>query len=110
MIYAPVHIVDTSIVPAERAAAFLDLVRERIVPVMTDAGATLLSCIATSPAIDEDVRVLLTWWVADHAAWNVVRRNFFIDPRWHAMCAEAAMLRIGGDRRFFYPVAPEAGA
>jgi hypothetical protein len=42
--------------------------------------------------------------VADHAEWNRARRNFFMDPRWHAVWAEAAPLRRGGTRRFYYPL------
>lgn len=104
MEHAPVHIVDTSIVPRERHEEFLSLVRDKIVPVMADAGAELLSVLATSPDIGEDVQVQVTWRVADHSAWNVVRRNFFLDPRWHEASAASAAIRVGGQRRFLYPV------
>lgn len=103
MDHAPVHIVDTSIVPRQDHARLLALVREEIVPVMTEAGAELLSLLASSPDIGEDVQIQVTWKVADHSAWNVVRKNIFLNPRWHDASAAAAKLRTGGQRRFLYP-------
>jgi hypothetical protein len=100
----PVHIVDSSIVPLESHERFLALVHEEIVPVMTQAGAELVSVLASSPDLGEDVLVQVTWRVADHSAWNVVRKNFFMDPRWHTASAASAGLRSGGQRRFLYPV------
>jgi hypothetical protein len=104
MKHAPVHIVDTAIVPVGEHQRFLALVREEIVPAMTDAGIECLSILASSPEIGEDVEVQMTWRVADHQAWNVARRDFFMDPLWHAASAESAALRTGGKRRFLYPV------
>jgi hypothetical protein len=104
MEHAPVHIVDTAIVRREDSARFLALVRDEIEPAMSDAGAECLSVLASSPEIGEDVEVQMTWRVPDHAAWNVTRRDFFMDPRWHAASTTAASLRIGGKRRFLYPV------
>jgi len=103
MQHAPVHVVDTSLVAVGDHESFLALVREEIVPVMTDAGAECLSILATSPDIGEDVEVQVTWRVADHQAWNVTRHGFVTDPRWHAASAKAAALRKGGKRRFLYP-------
>lgn len=103
MRHAPVHIVDTSIVPREHYERFRALVHEEIVPAMTDAGAALLSVLASSPDIGEDVQFQVTWQLADHSAWNVVRKAFFFDPRWHAAAAAAEALRVGGQRRFLYP-------
>jgi hypothetical protein len=104
MEHAPVHIVDTSLVTREDCERFLALVREEIVPVMTDAGAECLSVLASSPEIGEDVEVQVTWRVPDHQAWNVARREFFLDPRYHSASATAATLRTGGRRRILYPV------
>lgn len=103
MKHAPVHIVDTSTVAPADHERFLALVRDEVVPVMTDAGVECLSVLASSPEIGEDVEVQVTWRVADHQAWNVARRDFFMDPRWHAASATAAKLRTGGKRRFLYP-------
>ena len=103
MEHAPVHIVDTSLVAVDDHQRFLALVRDEIVPVMTDAGVECLSVLASSPEIGEDVEVQVTWRVADHQAWNVARRDFFLDPRWHAASATAATIRKGGKRRFLYP-------
>ncbi|MDG2002572.1 MAG: hypothetical protein P8J20_04505 [Novosphingobium sp.] len=104
MEHAPVHIVDTSLVAAQDHERFLALVREEIVPTMTDAGIECLSVLASSPEIGEDVEVQVTWRVSDHQAWNVARRDFFLDPRYHAFSATAASLRTGGRRRILYPV------
>jgi hypothetical protein len=91
-------------VPRESHERFMALVHEEIVPVMTESGAELVSVLASSPDIGEDVQVQVTWKVADHSAWNVVRKNFFMNPRWHAASAASASMRRGGQRRFLYPV------
>jgi hypothetical protein len=108
--YAPIHVVDTVSVLPEHASRYAALLRERIAPVMSDAGAKLIELRASSGEIGEDVLVQAVWSVADHAQWNRVRRNFFLDPRWHAAWAEAAPLRLGGTRRFYYPLPDEAEA
>ena len=110
MKHAPVHVVDTTCVAVADAARFTELVRDRIAPVMKDAGAPMVALRTTSTEIGEDVLVQAVWSVPDHAAWNRVRRNFFMDPRWHAAWAEAAPLRRSGTRRFYYPVIEEAEA
>jgi hypothetical protein len=104
MRHAPVEIVDTAAVAAADARQYVTLIRKRIAPVMTDAGASLMALWTTSDEIGEDVLVQAVWRVNDHAEWNCVRRNFFLDPRWHAAWAEAAPLRRSGTRRFYYPV------
>lgn len=105
---APVHIVDTtSLAPAD-AMPFAELVRDQLAPVMRDAGAPLIALRTTSDELGEDVLVQVVWRVDDHAAWNQVRRNFFMDPRWHAVWAELAPLRRGGTRRFYYPLVEKA--
>jgi hypothetical protein len=100
--HAPVHIVDTVRVAAADAGRYAALIRNRVAPVMAEAGAAMIELRATSPEIGEDVLVQTVWSVPDHAEWNRVRRNFFLDPRWHAAWAEAAPLRRGGTRRFYY--------
>jgi hypothetical protein len=102
MDHAPVYIVDTSIVARDDHERFLALVRNEVVPIMTEAGAELVATLATSPDLGEDVQVQVTWKVADHSEWNEVRKNFVLDPRWHAASATLRALRIGGQRRFFY--------
>lgn len=101
---APVHIVDTASVAPGDAVHYAQLVREKLGPVMRDAGAPLIALRTTSDELGEDVLVQVVWSAADHAAWNLVRRNFFMDPRWHAAWAEVAPLRKGGTRRFYYPL------
>jgi hypothetical protein len=56
------------------------------------------------------VSVQTIWQVPDHASWNSIRKTLFLDPRWHAMWTEAARLRTGGNRRFYYPARMEAEA
>jgi hypothetical protein len=105
MKHAPIHIVDTVSVAAADAEAYARLVRDRVAPAMRDAGAPLIALRATSSEIGEDeVLVQSVWAVADHAEWNRVRRNFFMDPRWHEAWAAAAPLRRSGTRRFYYPL------
>ena len=106
---APIQIVDTvSLAPAD-ASHYAQLMRERLAPVMRDAGAPMVALRTTYDELGEDVLVQVVWSVPDHAAWNHVRRNFFMDPRWHSAWAEAAPMRKGGTRRFYYPLeGPEA--
>lgn len=109
MKHAPVHIVDTVSVAAADARRYAALIRGSVAPVMSDAGAALIELRTTSPEIGEDVLVQAVWRVADHAEWNRVRRNFFMDPRWHAAWVQAAPLRRSGTRRFYYPETGEVG-
>lgn len=99
---APVHIVDTAQVAPADAQRYTELIRERLAPVMRDAGAPMIELRATSGQLGEDVLVQVVWRADDHAAWNRVRRNFFMDARWHAAWTEIAPLRRGGTRRFYY--------
>jgi len=98
------YLVDTVQVRPGDLDAYVALVHDAAVPVMTAAGASFVSCWATSPALGEDVDVQVTWSFADHVEWNEIRRNFVLDPAWHAWAARAAALRTGGTRRFFYPL------
>ena len=101
---APVHIVDTASVAPADAMRYAELLRGELGPVMRDAGAPMIALRTTSDELGEDVLVQVVWCTPDHAAWNRVRRNFFIDPRWHAAWAKLAPLRRGGTRRFYYPL------
>jgi hypothetical protein len=104
MHHAPICIVDTIEVPPDRQAELLALFEEMIVPVLSDAGVKLVSCLSTSADFGESVLVQATWGVPDHGSWNRARKTLFLDPRWHAMWEQVARLRTGGTRRFFYPV------
>jgi hypothetical protein len=101
---APIHIVDTASVAPADAMLYAKLIRDQLAPVMRDAGAPMIELRTTSDELGEEVLVQAVWNVADHAEWNRARRNFFMDPRWHAVWAEAAPLRRGGTRRFYYPL------
>ena len=95
------HIVDTIEVDAPDVDAYLDAVRGLGVPVMTDAGASFVSCEASPPDIGEPVWVQVVWAVDDFERWNEVRRDLVLDPRWYAYGARITALRRGGTRRFF---------
>ncbi|HXQ60555.1 MAG TPA: NIPSNAP family protein [Acidimicrobiales bacterium] len=99
------YVVDTVEVEPERLLPYLDAVRHLGVPVMTDAGAVLVSCATTSAEIGESVDVQVVWSFDDHDHWNVIRKNLVLDPRWYEFSARIAALRTGGTRRFYYPVA-----
>lgn len=101
---APVQIVDTASVAPDDAMRYAELIRDRLAPVMKDAGAPMIELRTTSDKLGEDVLVQVVWHTEDHAMWNRVRRNFFMDPRWHAAWTELAPLRRGGTRRFYYPL------
>ncbi len=98
------YMVDTIEVEAHSLAPYLDAVEHLGVPVMTDAGATLVSCATTSVAVDVVVDVQIVWSFDDHVQWNVIRKNLVLDPRWYRYADRVASLRTGGTRRFYYPV------
>ena len=106
--HAPVRVVDRAIVPPDRLEQMLALIADEMVPVMEDAGARFGSCQTTSPEIGEPVIIETTWLVESHAAWNLIRKACFFDPRWQAMWTRARALRLDSDRRFFYPVSLDA--
>ncbi len=98
-----VYLVDTVQLATGDVDAYVGLVTRIQVPVMTGAGATFVSCWATSRELGTDVDVQTTWSVADHVRWNEIRRNLVLEPDWHRFAAVAASLRRGGTRRFYYP-------
>jgi hypothetical protein len=95
--------VDVAQVAPANVDEYLRVVGELEVPVMTDAGATFVSCWATSKELGEDVDIQVVWSFDDHAAWNAIRKNLVLDPRWYAYGDKLARLRTGGRRRFFHP-------
>lgn len=99
----PIHIVDTLAVDPADQMAMLKLLKEEGIPVMQDAGLELVGCWSTSPDLGEEVLIQVTWKCADHAAFNLIRKEFVCDPRWWAYSAKASPLWKGGTRRFFYP-------
>jgi NIPSNAP len=97
------YVVDTVQVEPEHAEAYLRLVENEVVPVMTDAGAGFVSCWSTSTELGEAVSIKTIWSFVDHVEWNVIRKNMVLDPRWYQFSAKMGELRTGGTRRFFYP-------
>jgi hypothetical protein len=98
-----VFLVDTVEVEADRTDEYLRTVEELGVPVMTEAGATLVSCASTPRDIGEPVHVQIIWSFRDYAEWNVIRKNLVLDPRWYEYGARASALRTSGHRRFYQP-------
>jgi hypothetical protein len=99
----PIYIVDTLAVKPAQQIAMLRLLKEEGIPIMQDAGLELVGCHSTSPDLDEDVLIQVTWKALDHSAFNLIRKAFVTDPRWWSYAARASQLRAGGTRRFFYP-------
>ena len=98
-----VYLVDTVEVGADDVPAYLRIIETAAVPVMTGAGASLVSCWSTSSDLGEDVGITVIWSFDDHATWNEIRKNLVLDGRWHAYAKEIAALRRRGSRRFYYP-------
>ena len=95
------HIVDTVEVEPAETDGYVDAVHELGVPVMADAGASLVWCGATPRHIGEPVWVQVVWAVDGFERWNEVRRDLVLDPRWYEYGARVAALRRGGTRRFY---------
>ena len=98
------YVIDTVEVEPRFLAPYLEVVEHLGVPVMTDAGASFISCATTPADIGENVDIQIVWAFEDHAQWNVIRKNMVLDPRWYQYSKRIAALRTGGSRRFFYPV------
>jgi hypothetical protein len=98
------YVVDTVEMPPDCLARYLEAVEHLGVPVMTDAGASFVSCAATPADIGENVDVQIVWAFDDHAQWNVIRKNLVLDPRWYEYADRVESLRRGGTRRFYWPV------
>ncbi len=96
------YVVDTIEVEPRFLAPYLDAVERLGVPVMTAAGASFVSCAATSADLGQNVDVQIVWGFEDHEHWNVIRRNMVLDPRWYVYADTVAGLRAGGTRRFYY--------
>ena len=99
----PIHIVDTLAVTPDKQMALLKLIKEEGIPVMQSAGLELVGCYSTSPDLDEEVLIQVTWKCADHSTFNLMRKEFVTDPNWWAYSEKASKLWHRGTRRFFYP-------
>jgi hypothetical protein len=94
------HIVDTVEVDAANLHGYCDAVRGLGAVVMADAGAELVSCLASPRDAGEPVTVQCTWAVGGFERWNEIRKALVLDPRWYEYAASLAVLRRGGTRRF----------
>lgn len=97
-------LVDTVSVDPARVDEYVEVLRTRVVPLMTGAGAAYESCRVTAAGIGEPVEVQVTWSFADLVAWNAIRCALVVDPRYYECAASLASLRTGGTRRFLEPV------
>ncbi|MCU1458501.1 MAG: hypothetical protein JWL73_2593 [Actinomycetia bacterium] len=104
-----VLIVDTVQVEEKHAEEYLDLVQRLGVPMMTEAGASFLSC-ATGKGYGEPVDIQIVWSFPNHGEWNRIRKTLVLDPRWHEYGSGTAPLCITGTRRFLYPTMFSPGA
>jgi hypothetical protein len=98
------HLVDTVEVEPEHVDRYLELVGTLGMAVMTDAGATFVSCATTPGGLGEPLHVQVAWSCVDFVHWNEIRKNMVLDPRYHEYGSMATSLRVGGTRRFFVPV------
>ena len=96
-----VHLVDTVEVEVDRVDEYLGALRTVGIPVMTEAGASFVSCRITSRHLGENVHIEIVWGFEDHVRWNEIRRNLVLDPRYHQYGERTAALRTGGTRRFY---------
>lgn len=96
------HRVDTVELEAEVVDEYCRVVDDELAPLVEEAGATFEGCRRTTEGLGEPVWVQTVWSCPDFEAWNVIRRNLVLDPRWYA-CAERlhGMIR-GGSRRFYH--------
>jgi hypothetical protein len=98
------HLVDTVEVEPRNVDDYLEVVSSAGLAVMTDAGASFVSCATTSSTVGERVHIQVVWGFEDFEQWNDIRRKMVLDPRWHEYARKAASLRVGGTRRFYAPV------
>lgn len=99
-----VHLVDTVEVDGDHVDGYLAALQGLGIPVMTEAGASFVSCRATSRHLGENVCIEVVWAFEDHDSWNEIRKNLVLDPRVYEYGERIAALRTGGTRRFYYPV------
>ena len=99
-----VHLVDTVEVEPARADDYLAAVETMGIPVMTEAGASFVSCWRTARDLGEPVRIEVVWAFEDHEHWNDIRKNLVLDARWYEYGDRIAALGSSGTRRFYYPV------
>jgi hypothetical protein len=97
------QLVDTVEVEPGDVDDYLEILRGPGMTVMTDAGATFVSCATTSSEVGERVHIQVVWGFEDFEQWNEIRRNMVLDPRWYDYAQRAASLRVGGTRRFYAP-------
>jgi NIPSNAP len=98
-----IHLVDTVEVDPGDVDGYLAAVQGAGMAVMTEAGASFVSCATTSSEIGERVHIQVVWAFEDFEQWNEIRRNMVLDPRWYQYAQQAASLRVGGTRRFYTP-------
>lgn len=98
------YVVDTIEVAPESVASYLVAVERLGVPVMTEAGASFVSCATTAGDLGENVDIQIVWAFDDHDQWNVIRKNMVLDPRWYVYAGQIAALRMSGTRRIYYGV------
>lgn len=95
-----VYLVDTVAVAPHDVDEYVRTIFSEVVPVMQQAGAVFEHCRTTSSDFDRPVDIEVAWSFDDNEAWNDIRRNLVLDPRWHHCADVLGRLRSSGTRRF----------
>lgn len=93
--------VDTVEVDRASADEYCRMVEEVLAPIVEEAGATFDGCWHTVETTPGPVLVQTVLSCSGFEAWNVIRRNLVLDPRWYACAEQLHGLGRGGTRRFY---------
>jgi hypothetical protein len=77
------------------------IVEGEMASIMEDAGAAFEGCWQTVEGLGEPVWVHTVWSCPGFEAWNVIRRDLVLDPRWYACADRLHDLTRSGTRRFY---------
>jgi hypothetical protein len=91
-------VVDTLATLPEGVASLRGLTTSLASEMMRDAGARLMSSVEVDHAVTPTLEI--TWSCESYAAWNVIRRNLVLDPRFYRYERRLRPLLVGGTRRF----------
>lgn len=93
--------VDTVEVGPDDAGKYCRLIDEELAPIVEAAGATFEGWWRTPEGTAEPLLVQTVVSCQGFDAWNVIRRNLVLDPRWYACAEQLHALSRGGTRRFY---------
>lgn len=93
--------VDTVEVEPDDADEYCRTIDEELAPLVETAGATFEGCWRSPAGTSPAVVVQTVFSCPGFEAWNVIRRNLVLDPRWYACAERLRALGRGGTRRFY---------